>query len=103
MGEGVPNVAVTPYFELVVRPPPAPRLPPALCPCPRFVLLAGRPPFSEASLYDAEFVRLVRGSFAFPASFPAPAVALLRHLLAVRPRDRWSVSDVYRDHWVRFA
>lgn len=66
-----------------------------------FVLLSGRPPFSEASLYDADFAQLACGRFTYPESFPPPVVQLLRHLLAIRPRERYSISDVYRDPWVR--
>ncbi|RYG41602.1 serine/threonine-protein kinase, partial [archaeon] len=65
-----------------------------------FVMLAGRPPFAEATLYDAEFVKLVQNEFDFPPHFSNDAVRLLRFILRVPPAERPTISDILRDPWV---
>lgn len=65
-----------------------------------YVMLAGRPPFNEASMYDRAFVSLLRGDFAFPQHFSPSMQRLLRGMLRVRARDRYTIADVYRDPWV---
>jgi hypothetical protein len=47
------------------------------------------------------FLQYIAGSLHFPPKFPAAVVTLLNHMLALKPEDRYSINDVYRDHWVR--
>ena len=66
-----------------------------------YVMLAGRTPFStEASMYDADFVRLATGRFSFPSHFSPDAQRVIRSLLRIRPRERVSLADLSRDNWV---
>jgi serine/threonine protein kinase len=65
-----------------------------------YVMLAGRPPFSEASLYDPEYVRLANGTFQYPPSFSPQVISLLSSILKISPTQRASLKDIQRDLWV---
>ena len=65
-----------------------------------FVMLWGRPPFSEASLDDEEYCRLVSGSFEFPCDVPSGAAAVMRLMLVPDPTIRASLAAVRAHPWV---
>lgn len=65
-----------------------------------FTMVAGYPPFKEASMYDTNFVKLATGGFRFPEHFSKDLIRLLSSMLRIRPRERGTLADVYRDSWV---
>ena len=68
-----------------------------------FVMLAGAPPFTEASLNDPDFAALARGEWRPPDDFPPLASELLMRILRIRPSERPSIGDILAHAWTRGA
>jgi len=65
-----------------------------------YVILVGSLPFEEASLHDRNFNSLWQGTHKLPKYLSIGARDLLKGLLKVKPKDRFTIADVLRSSWV---
>jgi serine/threonine protein kinase len=65
-----------------------------------YVILVGSLPFEEASLHDRNFNSLWQGTHKLPDYLSTGARELLKGLLKVKPKDRFTIADVLRSPWV---
>jgi len=65
-----------------------------------YVILVGSLPFEEASLHDRNFNSLWQGTHKLPEYLSTGARDLLKGLLKVKPKDRFTIADVLRSSWV---
>jgi hypothetical protein len=65
-----------------------------------YVILVGSLPFEEASLHDRNFNSLWQGTHKLPDYLSTGARDLLKGLLKVKPKDRFTIADVLRSPWV---
>jgi len=70
--------------------------------CILYTLLVGRPPFETSSLKDT-YQKIKKNDYQIPPQLSAPAVALLRRLLADDPTERPNLDLILADHFFTCA